>query len=833
MISLVIVSHSAKLAEGVCDLVRQATQNQVVVAAAGGLADSDSLLGTDAMRILAAIESVYSPDGVIVLMDLGSALISAETALEFLPDEQRTHVYLCSAPLVEGAFSAATQATATNDVQQIIAEAQAALTPKRAQLADFLSHSVVPTFLTVEPTALKLLLTIRNKHGLHARPAAQFVMTASQFQATVTLTNLTTNSLAVNGKSINQVAMLGVQHGHEILIKAAGDDAVAVLAALKALAVANFGESDQDFETVAAVIPQNLPIQGNELLGIPVSPGIAIGPVQQYRRPVIEVVEQTTLHVAAERERLEIALQTAQAQIQQLYQQTLAQVGGGQAAIFQAHLLFLADPTLVEATHQEILTHQINAASAWQRIINQMVVAYRHLADSYMQARAADVWDVGQRVLKLLIIDSPQIAPKTVFTHPVILIAPDLIPSDTADLDPSQVLGICTELGSATSHSAILARSLGIPAIVGLGESLGQLEDGRVIAFDGQQGRVWLAPTEAELSELHARHEALLQQQQTNQAMTHKAALTLDGHQVEVVANIGSLKDVAFALAQGAEGVGLLRSEFLYLDRQTAPSEDEQFTVYQAIAEALGARPLIIRTLDIGGDKPLPYLHAPHEDNPFLGWRGLRIGLDQPDMLKTQLRAILRTSVNHQLKIMFPMVSTVSEIRAAKVILAEAQSELRQQGVPFAPKIDIGVMVEVPAAVATADQLAREVDFFSIGTNDLSQYTMAADRTNPKVARLADALQPAVLRLIRQTIMMAHAAGIWVGVCGELAGNPLATPILLGLGVDEFSMSAPSIPQVKQAIRQFTVSQAQAIAETVLNLDSAEAVRSYLVSCQV
>ncbi|RMF27993.1 MAG: phosphoenolpyruvate--protein phosphotransferase, partial [Chloroflexi bacterium] len=324
------------------------------------------------------------------------------------------------------------------------------------------------------------------------------------------------------------------------------------------------------------------------------------------------------------------------------------------------------------------------------------------------------------------------------------------------------------------------------------------------------------------------RRRAWLARQEAARAAGQAPAVTLDGHRVEVVANIRGVADARVALEYGAEGVGLLRTEFLYLDRETAPSEEEQVTAYRAIAQVMGRRPLIIRTLDVGGDKPIPYLDLGEETNPFLGWRGIRLCLDQPEILKTQLRAILRTSPGHQIKVMFPMVSTVDEVRAAREILSQAQAELRAEGIPFDEEMEVGMMIEVPAAALQAEQLAREVDFFSIGTNDLSQYTMAADRTNAQVAELADGLQPAVLRLIKAVIDAAHAAGIWVGLCGELAGDPLAAPVLLGLGLDEFSMNPPAIPAVKQAIRQITRAEAQEIARTVLSMASAEEVRAYL-----
>ena len=383
--------------------------------------------------------------------------------------------------------------------------------------------------------------------------------------------------------------------------------------------------------------------------------------------------------------------------------------------------------------------------------------------------------------------------------------------------------------GSPLSHSAILARALGIPALMGVEAQLAGLADGTLVALDGERGRVWVQPDDAQLAELRSRAEGWLAGREAMRASSRSPARTRDGRRVEVVANIGSLAEARLALANGAEGVGVLRTEFLFLNRPDAPTEEEQYVAYAAIAEVLGERPLTIRTLDIGGDKPLPYLVLERESNPFLGLRGIRISLERPDLLRTQLRAILRAGAGHQVKVMFPMVSSPVEVRAARALLAEAQAELLHAGVPFAESTETGIMVEVPAVITMADRLAGEVQFFSIGTNDLSQYLMAADRTNARVAGLADDLQPAVLRSVYRVAQAAHAAGIWVGLCGELAGDPLAVPLLVGMGLDELSANPAAIPAVKQAIARVTLAESQTLL-AALDLDSADAVRAYLQS---
>ncbi len=849
MVGLVIVSHSAKLAEGVAELARGMAGPDVLLAATGGLEDQpDHPLGTNPTLVQAAIEQVYSDDGVLVLMDLGSAVLSAEMAVDALPPERRARIVLCEAPLVEGALAAAVQARLGSSLERVAAEARGALAAKVIHLgAPRSAQPAPPAEAAVEQPALsvvegppqpgrELRLTIRNRLGLHARPAARFVQTAHRFQADVQVRNLTAQRGPASAKSINAVVTLGVRQGHEIQLSAAGPDGEAALAALQSLADANFGDEDgevaktkdegrmEEIGEPSSLIPHAK--RSSFIQGLSASPGIAIGPARQFRPATPDIPTQPATDPRLEWEALLAAIQKARDQIRATRDAVARRADHYAAAIFEAHLLFLDDEALREPARRAIFDDRLNAAAAWQRTTESMAATYRALDDAYLRARAADVIDVGRQVISNL-IGTVEAAP--VLSAAGILVALDLTAADTARLDAAQVLGICTAFGGPTSHSAILARSFGIPAVVGLGEGILALADGMPLIIDGETGQVHPDPAPAVLADYTRRAEAARQAQTRARAESAAPAITRDGRRIEVAANIGSPRDARAAVEVGAEGVGLFRTEFLFLDRITAPDEEEQYLAYRAAAQALGHRRLIIRTLDVGGDKPLPYLDRGAEANPFLGFRAVRVCLARPDFFKVQLRAIVRAAAEFTaLEVMFPMIATPAEWRAARALLDEARAEVRARGQTAPDSIATGIMVEIPSAALRAASFAAEVDFFSIGTNDLSQYTLAAERGNARVASLADAFQPAVLQLIQSVVEAAHARGKWVGVCGEMAGDPLAVPLLVGLGIDELSMNPPAIPQAKQIIRALDTAEARKLAHAALELETAEEVRQML-----
>lgn len=555
--------------------------------------------------------------------------------------------------------------------------------------------------------------------------------------------------------------------------------------------------------------------------GIPASGGIAIGPVWLFKPVEVNVTRVDGCDPAIQWKRLEAALAETNTQLEALYQRALDTIGPDEAEIFAAHQMVLSDPDLL-ALIKDILQQQVNAETAIQEGIEKYAKALMELEEEYFRARAQDVRDIGHRILRNLLglpVENTAFA-----TSPAIILAEDLAPSDTVQFDRKNILGFCIMRGSATSHTAILARSVGVPAVVSAPFDLRQIENGMIAIVDGKDGRLVINPDEKELREAQK-----LQREQNaafnkNLAMAHQPAITQDGVKVEVVANIGGINDAVQAIENGAEGVGLLRTEFLYLERQDMPNEAAQINTYLEIFEAMGNRPIVIRTLDIGGDKQVSYLGIQAEFNPFLGWRAIRMISERPDVLENQLRAILQAGAGFDIRIMIPMISCLDEVLQAKSLYEKARRDLKAQGLPCAEKTQFGIMIEVPSAALIAGTLADSVDFFSIGTNDLTQYTIAVDRTNERVAHLASYFHPAVLQLIFKTIHEAHARNKWVGLCGEMAGDPLAIPFLLGAGLDEFSMAAKSIPVVKQIIRGLSVQECARIAADAIKLPTTSAV---------
>jgi phosphoenolpyruvate-protein phosphotransferase len=559
-----------------------------------------------------------------------------------------------------------------------------------------------------------------------------------------------------------------------------------------------------------------------QFIGIPASGGIAVAPAFIYRPVELLIPKSLDPDSREEWRRCQNAITEARQELEALRKNAVSEFGEEEAMIFDAHQMILSDPEM-EAELRAELEAGACAEEAIEIVYARAIRTFQEMDDPLFRARGMDFVDVRRRLLCLLMgIQDKSLAE---LDSPAIILAQDLMPSDTAMMNKAMVQGFCTAGGGPLSHTAILARNLGLPAVVGAGEGILALFAGEALIVDGDEGILIAGAGEQEQASYLERAAVIAGSMEAAQALAHAPAITRDGRQVEIVANIGLPGEEGDALRSGAEGIGLLRTEFLFVGRESAPHEEEQFQAYQAIFEAMEDRPVIARTLDIGGDKPAPFLSVPPEANPYLGWRAIRIGLSQPELLKTQLRALLRAGYQHNLKIMFPMIATIGEVEAARQLLDEAREELEVRGEPFARDVEVGTMVEVPSAAIMADRLAAKVDFFSIGSNDLTQYTLAADRGNPAVANLTDSLHPAVLRLIDQVIRAAHAAGIWVGLCGELAGDLAAIPVLLGLGLDEFSMGSAAIPGAKALIRRLSMGEVQTLAIEALNQSDAQGVR--------
>jgi multiphosphoryl transfer protein len=674
-------------------------------------------------------------------------------------------------------------------------------------------------------------ILVGNPIGLHARPSSVLSNLASQYASDITLKR---GEDSANAKSVMAIMAMEVRFRDKVQLVAYGadaDDAIAELSEQLADGLGEEGAVRQDEATddsgapaaapVPVVVAKPAPRRGsddpNVLVGVAASPGLGVGTVVQIRHEDIDVSENSNDR-HRERRLLNAAVDRSQGQLDALEDKLTAQADAEKAQIFAAHREILRDPELLDMANSGIDKGK-TAAFAWRQAYNNYADKLAALKSEVLAGRAIDVRDVGQRVLEEV---TGKRREKAEIPAGSILIAEDLTPSDTVALDPTKVAGFATTAGGASSHVAILARALDIPAVAGIDPRALDVREGERVILDGAKGTLRTNVTEDAVARIVGRQARQAEKRAVDLAHADEPANTVDGHHVEVVANIGGLEDAVAGTSKGAEGVGLLRSEFAFLERRTAPSEDEQAQLYRNIAKALKpGQPLVIRTLDVGGDKPLSYLPIAPEENPFLGQRGIRVGLDRPEILRTQVRAILRAAdAGAKLNVMFPMIATIEDFRQAKAIFEEERLDLGVEPVP------VGIMVEVPSTALMARQFAAEAEFFSVGTNDLTQYTLAMDRGHPKLAPQVDGLNPAVLGLIGMAVEGAHSAGRWVGVCGGIASDLQAVPLLVGLGVDELSVSVPAIPSVKAQIRSLSFADCQELAQQALAQDSAAAVRA-------
>ncbi len=562
--------------------------------------------------------------------------------------------------------------------------------------------------------------------------------------------------------------------------------------------------------------------------GLGVSPGIGIGKAFVIEKKFMDISKTYVSDAEKEIERFRNAVELGKDQLNEIYLKTLNEIGEKEAQIFKSHEMMLEDEAFISEVESKILDEKINAEYSLKEVSDYYIKMFDKIEDEYLRERGEDIKDVMNRVINIL--SGVKTADYSMLDSNSIIVAKDLTPSDTAQLEKGKVAAMITEMGGKTSHAAIIARIMGIPTVVGLENITQKIKNNDTVICDGKTGKVLINPNEKQLSYYIQKKDRLDEINNELKKQIGLPTISRDGFKVNLSANIGTPHDVDMVLENDAEGIGLFRSEFIFMNRQCQPSEDEQFEEYKEVLVKMGEKPVIIRTLDIGGDKNVPYIDIPKEMNPFLGYRAIRLCLGNVDVFRTQLRAILRASIYGNVKIMFPMISTMRELKDAKEILSEARKELSKEGIPFKKDIEIGIMIEIPSAAIISDLLAREVDFFSIGTNDLIQYTMAVDRMNSRLSHLYSQYHPALLRLIKGIIDNGHKAGIWVGMCGEAAGDPKLVPVFLGMGLDEFSMNSPSILSSRYIIRNLDKKEMEKIAEGTLNMETAVEVEDYL-SC--
>ncbi|MBB5912421.1 phosphocarrier protein FPr [Nocardia transvalensis] len=777
------------------DLAREMVPDRALrVEVAAGL--DEETFGTDAVAVASAIADADSGDGVLVLMDLGSAVLSAELALELLDSPHE--VRLCSGPVVEGLVAAAVSAAGGAALAEVADEAVNALSGKQSQLGDVIgSGSDAASAEAPESEAVRATFRVDNEHGLHARPAARLVAELRGRDTDVRLRNLSTEAGPVSARSLSRLAALGVLAGHQVEVTATGPDAREAVDAILALAGQRFGEPAP--ESGGAGRPRE---------PRPASGGIAIGPVWQAR--AVEFAPGASGSPEDERRTLDSAIRAVHNDIRAAVARERGNGRLSAAEIFEAHLVMLEDEELVGEARRR-MDRGTGAAAAWAEVLGEAAAEMERLPDDYQRARAADLRAVRDQVVAAISGSDAGID-----SRPGILVAADLTPAQVSGLDGSVVGGIVLAEGSPTSHASIIARAKGIPVLVGAGADVLRIPEGTTVALDGDSGQVVIDPDPSVVAEFSARATEMSERRRGAEQAAQQPAVTRDGVAIEVGANIGSVAEAVDARRRGADFAGLVRTEFLFLHREKPPSVDEQEQVYRETAQAFDGRRVVLRTLDVGGDKPLPYLPQPPEANPFLGLRGIRLTLAHPDLFRDQLRALARVAADHPVRVMFPMVTDIDEVRAARQLLEEvAPQDLR---------IDVGIMVETPATAAKAAAFTDDADFFSIGTNDLTQYALAAERGNNVVASLADALDPGVLHLIDQVCRGAGTTP--VAVCGELAADPAAIPILLGLGVRELSVTPPAIPEIKARTRTLDLATCRSLATEALRCPSAAAVRA-------
>lgn len=874
MVGIVLVSHSRALAESLVPFLREMAGSEVRIEVAAGV--DEETFGTDATAIAHSIDAADQGDGVIVFVDIGSAVMSAEMALDFLDDDIASRTVLSSAPLVEGAVSAAVAASGGAPLSDVLEETHKGLQQKEHALSDrnqappdsesSASVSSASVSQASDSPASDSLSSARtpdasarvrlvNEHGLHARPAARFVRSAAEFirrsqsaesdtaDVFVEVVDETTGKGPVNATSLSEITTLGADEGHTLLISAGGPASEDIVDRLVQLVESGFGAS-QDAPTQASAetaasssppepslpetppstetLPYDEALLEESLEAVSVQTGIAIAPAYIHRPRVPDIPRATADDPDQEWSALENTLDAVRRDMD-VKRSALLEAGQTDAAdILGAQQLLLEDPALCNRAQQLINDDGLTAASAWTEAVDHVIKTYTETNDAYLSQRADDVRDVSARVIHGLL----EIPPTSIESpgHEHVLVTPFIRPSDVPDIDESLTRAVISVEGSPFSHSAILLRGRGIPTLFHAPETVLTPADDVVIGVDAFAGRLWIDPSPQVQEALRTRAEIEQERRQAAQRHAQDPAETTDGTRIQVSANISHPSDVPRAEENGADGIGLLRTEFLFAEMDEAPSEDEQYDTLLEVTEAFQDRPITLRAMDVGGDKPLPYLPLPDEQNPFLGLRGVRVLLQHPDVFTRQIRAALRLAVERNLHFMVPMVTHPGEMHQVRALVQQARDDLALDVEHL--QMPLGTMIETPASALLADRLADDADFFSIGTNDLAQYTMAADREHGGLGDLTDALHPPVLRLIGQTVEAAQANDRPVSVCGEIAADRDAVPILLGLGIRHLSMRPAQIPATKALVRTLDLNACRDLAENALAASDAAKVRA-------
>jgi multiphosphoryl transfer protein len=809
MVSLVFISHSRALAQSAADLVRQTVAPDLPLAFCGGTGQEHQEFGTDAVDIQETILSVFSEDGVLVLMDMGSAILSAETAKELLAPEQQEKISLTSAPLVEGGIAAAVQAQLGSPLEDVAKAARESLVPKQEQVQDAAPtdhHPGGAPLAAPEPASATAIenkpfieLPIENAHGLHLRPAATLIKALHAASGNVLVENLSGKRGPVAAKSLVDLTRLQIRRGDVVRFTVLDPDAQPIIEKIRSLVADRFGEPE------TAPIADSRPTDATK--PFPVSPGIAIGKPEVLERPMPPLPTyqaETPAAVEEEIARLDGALSAARKEFDERISRLRSSLGADEIGMFEAQRLILSDPTIVQETESKIRGDHLNAAAAFDDVLSRHVAEQEASDDPYFRARAADLRDIQRVIVGRLTNQTENEQVTQPFSQPTVLICDELTPTLAEELSRLSVVGVVQLDGGATSHGAILARALGIPSIGGARTLFPKLRSAQRVLFDGSQGSIWIDPEPALEAELRQQREKEQKQRQINLEVAREPAITLDAVHVEFEGNASSAAEIALARECGATGIGLFRSEFLFQRFLEKPSEEDQLAAYTAaVAPAGDSLPIVIRVLDIGGDKPLKFLSTPSEANPFLGVRGIRLLEANPDFFRSHLRAILRLAASSSVRLLLPMVTELSEVIATRDLLGQVAAELTERNLPHRWPIPLGVMIETPAAALLVDQLAGHAEFFSLGTNDLTQYVLCAERGNPALSRFSDAVHPAVSRLCQRVISIATDRQVKVSICGEVALQSL--PVWLGLGLRNLSVTPSAIPAMKALVRQLNL----------------------------